>query len=143
MLFLLVFGEVRGMRGRPCKDYVYNGESHKLWEWARILDIKEATLRHRMIHKTFQEAVEIGKRGQTKRKKLYAMYNGRRMPVADIARETGFNYSTLRARLARGMSVEEALSTPVERKIPKSRKIDCPYPNCFECPFGDCVVDKI
>ena len=131
------------MRGRPGKDYVYNGESHKLWEWARILDIKEATLRHRMIHKTFQEAVEIGKRGQTKRKKRYAMYKGEMTPIVEIARLEGVNYSTLRSRIIRGMSVEDAINLPVERKIPKKMKFECPYPNCFECPYRDCLVDKI
>lgn len=129
-------------RGRPSKDYSCNGESHKLKEWAKIIGVKEETLRHRMIGRSFEDAIQMGKRGKTRKSTLYAVFNGRKMPVVDIARETGFNYSTLRARLVKGMSVEEALNTPIDRKAAQ-KTLKCPYPNCFECPYADCIVDKI
>lgn len=42
-------------------------------------------------------------------------FNGKSMTIADWAREIGIKYTTLRARIRNGMTVEDALSLPVRR----------------------------
>ena len=47
-------------------------------------------------------------------------YRGERMCMTDWARRFGIRKSTLHSRLERGMSVEEALTTPVRQWIPST-----------------------
>lgn len=48
-----------------------------------------------------------------KRNTRYEEYNGEKVTIVELSKRTGISESTLRARLKRGMTVEEAVTTPV------------------------------
>ncbi len=50
---------------------------------------------------------------RNRRDNRYVEYHGERMLLVEAAERFGINYSTIRYRLARGWSVEDALDTPV------------------------------
>lgn len=48
-------------------------------------------------------------------------YNGEEKPLIVLCRELGINYSTVRKRLSTGMSVEEALSRPADKRYSRTK----------------------
>ncbi len=70
----------------------------------------------------------ISREKQTKNRTttFWIEYNGNRMCLADWARKIGINSCTLSARLKKGWSIEQALSTPVRnRKFLKGKEPEC------------------
>ena len=75
--------------------------------------------------------------------KRYVSYQGETKSVSEWARELGVNVSTLRYRL-RVMPIDEAFSRSGGRSDGTSGSEDlCCYPDCYSCPYPDCITDEI
>ena len=56
-----------------------------------------------------------------RRNTVVVKYNGEEKPLIVLCRELGINYSTVRKRLSTGMSVEEALSRPADKRYSRTK----------------------
>lgn len=105
------------------KKYEFNGESHSIAEWARILNLPKGLIKDR-IHKlgwSIEKALStpalprgIGKNN------IILEYNGESHPIGTWERLLGFRPETIRGRIKQGWSVEEALTIPVGQKRNKN-----------------------
>ena len=59
---------------------------------------------------------------RNQRSNRLVLYNGKTQTIADWADELNINPITLRTRLSHGWSVEEALTTPVNKNLSRSKK---------------------
>lgn len=96
--------------------YTYNGETHVLKEWAKILNIKYTTLYHRLYRSkmTFEEAIS------RKKEDNLTFFNGEYKTLKEWSEIYNIKYSTVLNRINKHKwTVEEALLTPY-----KGRKIE-------------------
>lgn len=63
---------------------------------------------------SLRETFRQGRRSRTAKKNLKYFYRGRMMGAWQISEETGIPDSTIRARLNRGLTIEEAVRETVE-----------------------------
>lgn len=100
--------------------YTYNGETHVLKEWARILNIKYTTLYNRIkrSNMTFEEAIH-----RTEKDNL-TEFRGEYKTIKEWCEIFGLKYSTVINRLDKHKwTVEEALTTPMGRRRQKIQDI--------------------
>lgn len=96
---------------RHDRTYTFNGETHNLKEWAKILHINYKTLLNRIndcgwdIEKVLTTPVEEHK---------LITFEGKTMAPYEWCKEKGWERHVVSRRLAKGWSVEEALTTPVK-----------------------------
>jgi len=102
---------------RSTEMLTIKGETKPLAEWAEIAGVKYWTFYRRI--KVYgmdpEEALEKASPERTY-KKHKLMVNGVTKTPAEWARETGINYTTIRARLKRGWSPEDAVTRPMKRR---------------------------
>ena len=67
------------------------------------------------------------------------LYQGETLCIAEIARRTKVQRETLMYRLTQGMSLEDAIGTPVQRFRPRNEMCET-FPDCFHCPYDDCIM---
>ena len=100
-------------RGEFNKVYTYNGETHVLKEWARILNIKYTTLYQRINRSgmSFEEAIN-----RTEKDNL-TEFNGEYKTLKEWCNIYNIKYSTVITRLNKHKwTLEEALLTPYGQK---------------------------
>ena len=97
--------------GRKNRLLEANGEAHTLNEWSEITGIPYRTLYMRMsrLGMSVQEAMNMVSR---KCNRVMVTYNGETHSLTEWAEITGLGYRCLQTRIKRGMSAEEALTTP-------------------------------
>lgn len=97
------------------RNYTFNGKTRCLKAWSRDLGISHSGLRKRLalgwsVERAFSEPVD---------QKMVASHlltlDGRTQNLASWSRELGIEKSAIQRRLARGWTVERALTTPVHR----------------------------
>lgn len=103
--------------------FTFQGESHNIAEWARILGMKEGTLRNRLMNYGDNFTIEQAfteKTGSRFYHDLNIEYKGEKKHLKEWASEIGIDYSTLRKRIFKlGYSVDDAFTKPVR---PTGRK---------------------
>lgn len=67
------------------------------------------------------------------------MYQGEMLCIAEISRRTNVTRETLLYRLNQGMSLEDAINTPVQSYRPRNEQCET-FPDCFHCPYADCIM---
>lgn len=67
------------------------------------------------------------------------MYQGEMLCIAEISRRTNVTRETLLYRLNQGMSMEDAINTPVQSYRPRNEQCET-FPDCFHCPYADCIM---
>lgn len=60
-------------------------------------------------------------KGQSRKSDVMFTYKGKTQCISAWARETGINKKTLGRRLLKGMSIEDAIETPINQKMSRSR----------------------
>jgi hypothetical protein len=92
------------------KLYVYNGETHNLYEWSKILNIRYSVIKARArkykddVIEIFKEVKYVGEHG-----KLYK-YNNKSYTLPEISKLYNISYDKLKYRVnKKGMTIEEAL----------------------------------
>ena len=96
---------------RHDRTYTFNGETHGLKEWAKILHINYKTLLNRIndsgwdIEKVLTTPVEEHK---------LITFEGKTMAPYEWCKEKGWERHIVSRRLAKGWSVEKTLTTPVK-----------------------------
>lgn len=98
----------------------YNGETHNLAEWGRILGIGGDTIKDRLscgwsVERTLSTPLGLGGRSRL------IEYRGEKKTIKEWAKETPLKYRTFLNRLATGWSMEEIFSTPL--KSPHDKRI--------------------
>lgn len=96
------------------KMITYNGETHAVNEWARIYGMLPATL-----HTRLNQGMDIGEAltKPVKVVKATAMYNGREMSFADLAKLNGIiSRCTAYDRFLAGWTPEEIVNTPNNKR---------------------------
>ena len=97
--------------------FTYNGETHVLKEWARILNIKYTTLYNRIkrSNMTFEEAINRTPED------LLTEFNGEKKTLKEWCQIYNIKYQTVINRLHKHKwSLEEALTTPYGKKRQKT-----------------------
>ena len=89
--------------------YVYNGESYTLTSLAYKFGIKVTTLSRRLnrSHMSVDKAIDMGVAPEVSATTY--VYNGEIISLKDLADKFSINIKTLRARLASGLSLDEAV----------------------------------
>lgn len=90
------------------------GETHHLAMWARMYDIPYRTLYQRICreHHTLEESLKMGRRAnQHYREPVRYSYGGKTLSIREWSEYTGICQETIRARIERGWSVEDAVTT--------------------------------
>jgi len=98
---------------RSNKLLTYQGITHTMAEWARIKQISYKALHWRLINGwSLEKALE------TKEKvKKYVTYKREKVTIDKLEKITGVHRSTIRERLSRGLTVEEAVQKgPIPRR---------------------------
>ena len=101
----------------PLHNITFNGETHNLAEWSRLLGIGEGAIRGRLKskHYTLEEALTELPNSRLKHD-LNISYNGVTKHLKEWAEELNIPYSTLRKRIFElGFSVERAFTQPVKK----------------------------
>lgn len=99
----------------------FRGESKKLIEWSKILNIPYRTLRARIkrgwsIEKTLSTSLEAIENGELSG--LFT-FRGKSKKLIEWAETTGIKYKTLRGRIKSGWSIEKALTMPIQKRLRK------------------------
>lgn len=92
----------------------FNGETDTLANWSRKTGIKQGTIAFRLksgwaVERALTEGVVKRKR----KGRRFLEYNGEVKTMAEWAKEFGFPYKILCARINRGWSIQRALETPI------------------------------
>jgi len=94
----------------------FNGEAHTIAEWAKRIGIVPKSLRDRLdAGWPLEKALTTPPQPSVKRA-MTLEYNGIKKTVAEWAKQFGMTPATLHNRLYRGLSVEEALLTPLDTR---------------------------
>ena len=95
-------------RGEFNRVYTYNGETHVLKEWSRILNINYGTLYSRLSRGlSFEQAIQEDPYGR------YIEYNGQKHILKDWCKIFNIKYQTVINRIHKfGWSFERAITTP-------------------------------
>lgn len=103
--------------GTPAHILEYNGESHNIAEWSKITGINSGTISSRLRYGySIGQALgyECYKR---KNPPKYITYNGQTHNLSQWELITGVNHKVISSRLAKGLTVEQALGyAPCDRK---------------------------
>lgn len=93
--------------------FTYNGQTHVLKEWARILNIKYTTLYNRISRSgmSFEEAISVNPEDRL------TEFNGEKKSLAEWCRIYDIKYQTVINRIYKHhWTIEEALTTPYRHK---------------------------
>ena len=98
--------------------YEYNGESHTISEWARILGVDRSLLKDRIIKLgwSIEKALTIPNTGV--HPNLYT-FNGETHTLKEWSQIVGIKAKTISSRLDAGWTIEKALTTPTQQKTKK------------------------
>lgn len=100
--------------------YTYNGETHTLSEWADMYGISKKTFYTRWLDgKRNEKLFEPVRNKKANRKPIE--YNGKAQTVKKWAKEYNINYATLIRRLDTGMSIDLALTKPIDTRFRNER----------------------
>lgn len=111
------------LHGEDCADvidkkpyaetYTHNGKTMTLREWAKYSGISYATLKTRMRrHGDFKKAITEDVRQSKFR---YVEWEGKTVRLSTLCMRYGIGYGALHERLTHGMSLYDALHTPVRK----------------------------
>lgn len=130
------------------KRYTYNGKTQDLYKWSEELGITPNAL-YKRLH-SFRWDYNRVFSTRSCHGKLYT-YNGKTQSMKDWERDTGISRNTLWKRTQNPNFSPERIFTEKPQKrirhalgksgIHNKRKKDCIHPNCFKCPYADCVMD--
>lgn len=101
------------------RKIAHNGETLSISEWAKRTGISEGTLERRInaSKMAIDEALSVPV-GCTKRQvETVLSFNGQNKALIQWAKEFGLSAQAVRKRIARGWSVESALTTPSQRNL--------------------------
>ena len=94
----------------------FNGETHTISEWAAKIGIVPRSLRDRLkAGWSVEKALTTPPTAQSN-PPVMLEYNGMTKTVSEWAKQFNMTASTLHGRLRKGMSVEEALLTPLDSR---------------------------
>lgn len=96
---------------RHDRTYTFNGETHNLKEWSKILHINYRTLLNR-ISDSGWDIEKVLTTPVTEQRLI--TFDGRTMTATEWCKEKGWERHIVSRRLAKGWSVEKTLSTPVK-----------------------------
>lgn len=100
--------------GKVARKIAFNGEEKTIEEWARTIGISKKSLASRLRNGwPLEKALTTGST-DPKTKMRMLEYNDITKSLPEWARQFGMTPQTLRNRLNRGMSVEEALLKPLD-----------------------------
>lgn len=119
-----VLSPAREINRSNARFLTYNGETHSIKDWAKIVGMSYGQLQHRLLRgyslrDALQAEPRFGKGGYRR------LHGGRRVTidgvednVAGHARRLGLSLHTLRDRMSRkyGLSAEEALGKPIKSR---------------------------
>lgn len=93
-------------------------ESMTIAEWSERSGISTASIRNRIDRLGWSESDAIKTKAKfgTGPSGRLLTFNGKTLTIKAWSKETGISYSTLKTRLAVGMSVRESLTKPTERR---------------------------
>jgi RNA polymerase sigma factor (sigma-70 family) len=106
--------KTRGKRGRPLALYDLRGEKLTVLECAERAGVTARAIQSR-LHRgwSVEEAVETRGRAKSGRSPALHDLRGEKLTVLECAERAGVTVNTIRSRLIRGWSVEEAVGTKV------------------------------
>lgn len=117
--------------------FCHDGKSGTIQQWARWSGMSYSTLQKRLRVMPISEALAMGVHKNGKKPTLAVEYQGETIYLTELAKKVGVKCETLRARIVKGMPVEEAVKKPIRHW---SRKTKCTYPDCDRCPYEDCIA---
>ena len=85
-----------------------NGITKTVTEWCVEYDVKPSTIKSRMHGNKIGLTEALSKRGRFR----YFVIDGKKQTLAELAKSRGLKYMCLYSRLVKGLTIEEALSTP-------------------------------
>lgn len=109
----------------------YNGESHTLREWSRLIGIDSRTIFKRINRDgwTLEDALNKPIRKVKKGNDALIEFNNKKHNLSNWSKLLNIPRETLKSRLKRGWSVEDAFTTPVKSNKNKEEKGDNKYEN--------------
>lgn len=115
--------EVQSRNRRTSVYITFKGKTQTLVDWAKEQDLSHSLISHRLkIGWTTEEALTT--RPNTRRiTHRLLTYNGQTKPLSIWAKEVNVSPSAIRARLAQGQSVADALSTPSRNRVRNGQQI--------------------
>lgn len=103
--------EEQGTNRRTCRMIQFNSENVPVMVAAKALGVSHAVLVQRLNHGwSDREAVETPVAPYERKLPKYVTYDGQQMRLADASKAAGLDLRTVRRRLYRGWSFEDALS---------------------------------
>ena len=102
----------------PVNDYIQiitnsNGESHTISEWSTITGLNRDLIYDRLYKQNWDVDKALYTSVSTDRMPNYITYDGTTMNYSDWEKARGFSSGIISHRLKRGMSIQEALNTPI------------------------------
>ena len=91
----------------------YNGESHTISEWSMITGLNRDLIYDRLYKQNWDVDKALYTPVSSDRMPNYITYYGTTMNYSDWEKARGFSSGTISHRLKRGMSIQEALNTPI------------------------------
>lgn len=90
-----------------------NGESHTISEWSTITGLNRDLIYDRLYKQNWDVDKALYTPASTDRMPNYITYDGTTMNYSDWEKARGFSSGIISHRLKRGMSIQEALNTPI------------------------------
>jgi hypothetical protein len=90
----------------------FRGETKCVTEWAEIVGIHANDLRYRLKHWTIEEALTMKPFEKALPNERRLTYNGETKSISAWGKTCGITRKAIEYRLKKGMTVEEALTTP-------------------------------
>ena len=139
----------QGNNRRSNRNLTWDGQTHTVQEWAKILGIRHETLRSRLNRGWSLERIFNEKPTPRKKSTLGLIdYRGKKRTAIEWARILNLDYTTLRNRLYdKTITVEEAFETPF-KKMNRNKVTGITYvPSCDSwiarlCVGGEDVLRK-
>lgn len=101
----------------------YGGKSMCLIDWAKYLGIKHATLQERLEKWPLKKALTKPRvKNHQFQNRRFLTLNGQTLCLFDWSRKLSIGPSVIRKRIINGWSIEEALTTPLDRSMQRWKK---------------------
>ena len=113
-----------GGRGIKVCDEWHDYETFR--DWARTNGYRDdLTIERKDVNGNYEPSnccwIPMAEQAKNRRNSVRVEYHGKQYILADLAREAGIGVGTLRERLKRGWSLEQAVETPVRQKKSRPR----------------------
>ena len=105
------------MKPQALRYIEYKGKNQTVAKWSKELNISSATIRRRIdVWGWSEEKALSTPTGSDRERSNYITFNSKTMNYAEWGREIGMSANSIRERLEKGWTIEEALTTPKGQK---------------------------